>query len=465
VSELPPLVVELYAALPAAPRFWLVGGAVRDLVLRRRIHDYDFVVAGDGVALGRAVAQHLHADFYPLDAERGVGRVLLTRDDERLTLDFARLRGDSLEADLAARDFTINALALDPAAPEAVIDPTGGQADLRGKTIRACGPQSISADPVRTIRAVRLAVQLGFRLHPDTRAAVRAAAPALAAVTAERQRDEFLRCLGGGKPGAALRTLNALGLLATLLPELPTAGPAWDHTLHTVDRLTDILSVLNPVHDVDAASDLTLGLVSMRLGRHRTDLGPHLRTPLTDERPVRWLLVLAAVLRATTDPAAEHAAAVARDRLVALRLSTDEVRRVTAILGGVPAFAGLTADLPVSRRAIYRYFRALGPAGVDAVFLALADFLAAYVGPPPAVPWNEQLDVASALLRAYFETPEEAVNPPPLLTGDDLLEALHLRPGPKVGQLLDLVREAQAAGEVTDRAAALALARHHLGAA
>lgn len=460
MSELPPLVAELYAALPPAPRFWLVGGAVRDLVLRRRVHDYDFVVAGDGLALARAAAQHLRADFYPLDAERGVGRVLLTRDDERLTLDFARLRGDSLEADLAARDFTINALALDPAAPEGVIDPTGGQADLRGKTIRACGPQSINADPVRAIRAVRLAVQLGFRMDHATRAAVRAAAPGLAAVTAERQRDEFLRCLGGGKPAAALRTLNALGLLATLLPELPLTGAAWEHTLNTVDRLTDILSVLNPVHDVDAASDLTLGLVSMRLGRHRTDLGPHLRTPLTDERPVRWLLVLAAVLRATGDPAT-----VAQARLVALRLSTDEVRRVGAIIGGAPEVARLAANLPVGRREVYRFFRAHGPAGVEAIFLALADFLAAHVGPPPAVAWNEQLDAAAALLRAYFETPEEAVNPPPLLTGDDLLLELHLRPGPKVGRLLDLVREAQAAGEVADRATALALARQQLGAA
>ena len=455
--ELPPLVAELYAALPPAPRFWLVGGAVRDLVLRRRVHDYDFVVAGDGVALARTAAQHLHAAFYPLDAERGVGRVLLTRDDERLTLDFARMRGDSrgdsLEADLAARDFTVNALAIDPADTERVIDPTNGQADLRAKVIRACGPQALSDDPVRTIRAVRLAIQLGFRLEHGTRAAVRAAAPALAQVTAERQRDEFLRCLGGNKPAAALRTLAALGLLNTLLPELPAAGPIWDHTLMTVDRLTNMLSVLNPVHDVDAASDLTLGLVSLRLGRHRTDLGPHLQTPLTDERPVRWLLVLAAVLRGTASP---------RDRLAAMRLSTDEIRRVTSIIGGAPDLERLAEDLPVSRRAIYRYFRAHGPAGVESVFVALADFLAGYDGPPPAEAWNKQLDAASALLRAYFETPEAAVNPLPLLTGDDLMAELDLRPGPKVGALLEAVREAQAAGEVADRDAALAHARQHL---
>jgi len=299
-------------------------------------------------------------------------------------------------------------------------------------------------------------VHLGFRLEPGTRAAVRAAAPALASVTAERQRDEFLRCLGGGKPAAALRTLAALGLLAALAPELSGLGADWDHTLNTVSRLSDILSVLNPVHDVDAASDLTLGLVSLRLGRHRADLGPHLQTPLTDERPVRWLLVLAALLHAIGDPA------LTRPRLVALRLSTDEIRRVTTILAGQADLAALATSLPVTRRAIYRYFKAHGAAGVEIVFLALADFLAGYVGPPPPVAWNERLDAASALLRAYFENPEEAVNPPPLLTGDDLMAELNLRPGPRVGALLEAVREAQAGGDVSDRAAALALAREQL---
>ncbi|MCC7358352.1 MAG: CCA tRNA nucleotidyltransferase [Anaerolineales bacterium] len=452
MSELPGLVAELRAALSSAPPYWLVGGAVRDRLLGRRLHDFDFVTVGDGVALARAAAQQLGADFYPLDAERGVGRVLLTRGAERLKLDFARMRGDELAADLAARDFTINAMALDPAAPEALIDPTGGQADLRAKVIRQCGPRSLSDDPVRTIRAVRLAMQLGFRLDPATRAAVRAAAPALPGVAAERRRDEFLRCLGGPNPAGALRNLAVLGLLAGLAPELATNGPGWEHTLASVERLSDLLGALAPVHDLEAASDLTLGLVSVRLGRHRAALGRHLQAPLSDERPAHWLMVLAATL-ATLD------AATARARLTTLRLSTDEVRHVGMLLDGLPALARLAGELPVTNRAIYRYYRAHGAAGVEAALLGLADFLAGFVGAPPTEAWNEWLEAAAALLRAYFETPEEAVNPPALVNGDDLLGELGLKPGPRVGALLEAVREAQAAGEVSDRAGALVLAR------
>jgi hypothetical protein len=234
---------------------------------------------------------------------------------------------------------------------------------------------------------------------------------------------------------------------------VPASGPAWEHTLATLERLTDLLSVLAPVHDVDAASDLTLALVSVRLGRHRAALGLHLGTPLADERPVRWLLMLAAALSSVAD------AETVRARLMALRLSSEEVRRV---LNSLMARTAFPSDPTLSRRAIYRYFAAHGAAGVEGVFLALAGFLAGFVGAPPADPWNERLDVAAALLRAYFETPAEAVSPPALLTGDELMAALELRPGPQVGALLEAIREAQAAGEVADRAAALDLARARL---
>ena len=98
--------------------------------------------------------------------------------------------------------------------------------------------------------------------------------------------------------------------------------------------------------------------------------------------------------------------------------------------------------------------------------LALADFLGTYAdSPPPVEAWNRLLDVCAELLRAYFEQPAETVAPPTLLTGDDLQAAFGLKPGPQIGRLLDALREAQAAGEVTDRSGALALVRQQLGLA
>jgi putative nucleotidyltransferase with HDIG domain len=485
----PSLVAELRNLLPAPEKTWLVGGAVRDALLNRRLRDLDFAVDGDALALARAAANALSAPFYPLDAERDVGRVIVARDDERFTLDFARLRAPDLLADLAARDFTINAMAVSMAEPENLIDPLNGEADLRAKIIRACASHAIADDPIRGIRAIRLAAQLDFRLDPQTRADVRAQASALAQTTPERRRDEFIRCLGGPRPAAALRALELLGLLEHLAPEvLPLKGlaqspphelEAWEHTLITVARLDEVLNVLGPVHDVDAASDLTHGLISLRLGRFRRPLAEHLSQALSGDRPARWLLMLAALLHdagkaqtRTVEPDGRirflnHEAVgaeLAGGRLTRLRFSADEVRRVSAVIAHHMRARHLSkAQASPSRRAVYRFFRDAGEAGVDIVLLSLADFLAkSSSGPPPQEEWAKHVGVCAELLGAYFERPHESVSPPSLITGHDLIAEFNLEAGPQIGELLETVREAQAAGEIADRAGALEFVRQRL---
>jgi len=149
-----------------------------------------------------------------------------------------------------------------------------------------------------------------------------------------------------------------------------------------------------------------------------------------------------------------------------LRLSQEEGRRAAAILAGAAACEALAEDArsdgPLSRRAIYHYFQEAGAAGIEGVLLALASYLGKFAGPAPAEAWNQRLDAAATLMHAYFETPEEAVRPVPLVTGDDVMHALGVPAGPVLGQLLKAVYEAQAAGEVADRAAAMAFLRRAL---
>ncbi|MEK6574842.1 MAG: hypothetical protein AABZ58_11105, partial [Chloroflexota bacterium] len=262
-------------ALPDPSRVWLVGGSVRDALLNRPVHDLDFAVAGDGLAIARTVASKLGAAFFPLDESRGTGRVVAIEDDQRFFLDFASLRGDDLNADLAARDFTVNAIAVSLGGQ--LFDPMGGQADLKAKVLRTCSPASINDDPVRALRAVRLAAQLGFRIERGTREAAREAASRIASVSAERVRDEFMKMLEEQKPAASLRALDALGLLGRVVPETsalkgvtqsaPHVFDVWQHTLAVVNHLEGVLSVLGRVHDVDAASEYALGYAAARVGR------------------------------------------------------------------------------------------------------------------------------------------------------------------------------------------------------
>lgn len=483
--ELPQAVEAVRRALPAEARVWVVGGAVRDAVLNRRIRDVDFAVQGEAMKMARAVGNALEGAYYPLDPDRDVGRVLLKSEAGDLTLDFARLRGPDLEADLAVRDFTVNAMAVALNDVETLIDPLGGLADVRAKLIRACSPSAIIDDPVRGVRAIRLAAQLDFRIDKNTRLLVRANASALANVSAERVRDEFVRCVNGPRPGAALRALDLLGLLNPILPELaalkgvtqspPHTLDVWEHTLAVVTRLDEVLRLLGPVHDVDAASDLILGLISVQLGRYRHVLTDHLQTWLTPERNVRAALMLAALWHDAGKPATRAvdadgrirflthetvSADLAEARLTELRLSGEELKRIRAIIANHMRPRQLSAQKTMSPRALYRFFRDTGAAGVDIILLSLADFLGKYGGePPPQDAWAHHLAVCAQLLEAYFEKRAERVSPPTLITGHDLINELGLAPGPRLGQLLEALREAQAIGEVLDRAGALEFAR------
>ncbi len=208
-------------AIPPGVSVHLVGGGVRDIILNRPLHDIDFVLVGDVLGLARKVANHLGAVYFTLDESRHTGRVLWTQaDGSRLVLDFAAQRGPDLESDLRARDFTINAMAMPLEGEMRLLDPLGGAQDLRKNLLRPCSPDSLNADPVRILRAVRHAVALNLHMSPETRLQIRSAIDQLPRVSSERVRDELMRMMEGPRPESAMRSLDELGILPFVLPEL-----------------------------------------------------------------------------------------------------------------------------------------------------------------------------------------------------------------------------------------------------
>lgn len=479
-------------ALPPRLTVYLVGGAVRDALMQRENHDMDFALAGDVLATGRRVANALGAAYYPLDEERDTARLILELPGgDRQVLDFAALRGPDLESDLRARDFTINALALDIHQPTTLIDPLGGAADLREKVLRACSPSAFQDDPLRILRGVRQASAFGFHIEPATRQAMRQAVELLPRVSMERKRDELFRILDGPQPAATLRALDMLGALEPVLPEmmalkgvaqsLPHVNDVWNHTLDVVQRLGGVLRALSAEYDPETAANWALGMVSVRLGRFRQQIGGHLASPLNPERSHRSLLYLAALYHDISKPETvnveesgrirffeheDYGARRAGERARRLRLSNDEIERVkTIVKNHMRPFLLAQTGEPPTRRAIYRFFRAAGPAGVDVCLLSLADALGTYGPTLPQDAWVRLLDVVRLMLEAWWERPEEAVSPPAVLNGNDLMETFGLPPGRHLGELLEAVREAQATGEISDREAALAFVRERLDAA
>jgi tRNA nucleotidyltransferase/poly(A) polymerase len=486
-----PLIDRVRDILPDQ-EIYLVGGAVRDMLLNRLSHDLDFALPSNGVALARRVANALKADFMVLDNERDTGRVIVTEaDGTRTFLDFATYRGKSLDEDLRVRDFTMNAIAFD-LRTHTLIDPLNGASDLRAKVIRACSSASFSDDPVRILRAVRQAAAFEFKIELETRKAMKQAASLLPRVSPERQRDELFKMLEGPRPDASMLALEMLGILPYLLPELPALKgvqqspphiyDVWEHTLSVLGHLENILAALAPGYNADDTNDLFTGLLTLRIGRFREQFAKHFSESLNTDRSVRAALFFTALYHDVQKPATKsiddslrirffdhdiRGAEVVAERGRALNLSNDEVERVRKTVQHHMRFHFFTNRLEgdqqePSRKAIYRFFRDAGKAGVDLVLLGLADLRGTQGSTLKQETWSAALDVARILLENYWEKPHETVAPPRLLDGNELMSELGMGPGRIVGQLLEAIREGQATGKVENREQALDLARQHL---
>jgi poly(A) polymerase len=487
MTSLPPLVERVRDALPAT-EIYLVGGAVRDLMLNRPVVDFDFVLAAKAIASARKVANALDADFYLLDESRDAARVLVTEGERKIKLDFISFQGAELNADLVARDLTINAMALSLAEPDRLVDPTGGAADLRTRTVRSASPSSFASDPVRILRAVRMAVSFGFSFEKQTLALMRASIPGLAQVSPERMRGEIFRLLELPKLPTALRILDQIGALSAVLPELaalkgvtqspPHIYDVFEHTLRVVEKLWLAISVLGKSYSTEGASEFSSGIIVLRLGRYRSQLSDLLPSEIVPERTRLSLLMFAALFHDTGKPAthsvdpdgrirffAHEDASVdlVKARALALHLSNAEIDYLQAVVRhhGRPYALTLTGELP-SRRAIHRFFSDTGAEGVDICLLSLADFMGKFGPEIPEAEFKAHLETLRTLLEAYYEKPQEAVSPPALVNGDDLISQLGIQPGPKLDEMLAAIREAQAAGEVNTADEAFSFARRFL---
>lgn len=471
-------------ALPNGIRGYLVGGAVRDALLLRTIHDFDFVLSGDVFKIARKVANKIGGAYYVLDDLRGAARVVAPNaTGGRKILDFIIFQGPDLESDLKNRDFTINAMAVDLYNPQQLLDPLNGASDLLNKILRVCSKSAIENDPIRILRAVRLAAGFKLRIHSDTRALMGDCIQLLVDISPERLRDELFRILEGPKPHASLRALDYLGAISYILPEintlrdvsqsLPHIKDAWDHTIDTLKNLEHLLDQMSPVDDREVDSNLMTGLYKTQLGMFRQQILDHLQNDILEDRSSRALIFLAALYHDVGKPQTrcladdgrirfihheEKGSAIAAHRGVALRLSNKEIERLKVTIRNHmrPTLLARAEGTP-SARTIYRYFRDTHTAGIDICLISLADLLATYGNTLPQERWSRQLDIVAHLMDAWWNRPEIKINPPTLLNGYDLINEFGIKPGPKIGELLEMIREAQVMGEIFTQEDALGL--------
>jgi putative nucleotidyltransferase with HDIG domain len=447
-----------------ADRAWLVGGALRDRLLGRPTADYDVVVDGEPEPPARALARRAGGHAFELSEGFGAWRVVSRQ--QHWQVDLLPLVDETIEADLAKRDLTINALAQQLTLEEPV-DPFGGLADLRAGRLRMVSEAAFASDPLRTLRLARLACELGFEIERRTAVVAARSAPELRTVAPERIFTELKRIVTAERALAGLELMDALGITIVVLPELARLHGVEQSRFHHLDVHEHTRAVLAETIALERDPEPVLG-------PHAEAVRELLSRPLANELTRGEALRFAALFHDVAKPQTravtaegrvtffghdESGAEIARAGLSRLRASERLAEYVAALTRHHLRLGFLVHEMPLSRRAIYRYLRACAPLQVDVTLLSVADRLATRgAGSEAAI--AKHLELARQLLGeglAWLEHP-----PRPPVRGDKLARALQLEPGPELGRLLAELEEASFAGEIHSHDEAIERARQLL---
>lgn len=425
---------------------WLVGGSVRDRELGRFSPDVDVAVMDDAAAVAKEVAAALGSPWFALSDRHPAYRVLGPEG----YVDVAAVRGGGIMADLALRDFTVNAMAV-PLAAAGLLDPFGGLAHLREGRLVAVSATVFADDSLRLMRAPRFCHVLGLRLDEALVESIRAQAAAVAGAAGERVATEMALTLASGRAAEAVRLWHDLGLLTAVLPEFPVQE-RFEPALSLLERLDDFLE--SPAVWFPGAA----GMLEERLAM---DVDGATSRPVA----LRWAGLMHTLPGAAVETAARRlrlsSAMISLLTVAARQLSTWEAG------AGAPGLGRPAAPQPVpgSNRADVLFLWDTAPWEPEVTALmAVAAAAAATAGDGVSLAGRESLadadEVATArrLMDLWADRTREGVPRPPL-NGEDLMRELGLPSGPLLGKALREARLAWEAGEATTAAEFLAAAR------
>ena len=459
---------------------YLVGGFVRDWLLGREVADVDIAVSGNALDMAQEVAEAIEGKFVLLDEVNMVARVVAVEAKQTWHLDICSF-SDSIESDLARRDFTIDAMAMElkglVSDSSQVITPFSGESDLKAGLVRAVSQRIFDEDAARLLRAVRLAAELGFKIEPKTESLIRQNCQLIRLVPGERLREELLRLLALSDFAGLVRYMDRLALLTEIVPELAEMREVeqpkehfWDVFNHSVETVATVEFLLRESGWIYGKGDL------LTVTPWSQEMRQHFDEEVSSGSNRRQLLKLGGLLHDIAKPVTKavdetgrmrflghpkQGAAMAVAILNRLRFSNREISLVENLVYSHLRPAQMSNSGFPTSRAIYRYFRDTGSDGIDILLLALADYLATHGPRLDIEEWEQHNRLINYILIEHSRQQAKAL-PSKLVDGHDLMSVFGLGPGHLVGELLTLVHEAQAADEVGTREEAIALVRKEL---
>ncbi len=444
--------------LPRKPGIYLVGGTVRDWMIGRPTADYDLAVAGDPAGVAKSIA-----------AAAGRRVVVMGRPGQCVyrivagteTYDLSAIQGKDITDDLLRRDFTINAMGLHVKTGE-IIDPACGRKDLAERLVRMVAPGAFDADPLRLLRAFRMAAVLEFSVEHQTLAAIARRPQKIAGVAGERIREEWLKLLETPDATDLLWQMHQSGLLEALIPELGDLRGCTQNRHHRADAFEHAMQVCQGLEQM-----LRENAPALSPDRENRDL------PADPEN--LSLIKHAALIHDIGKPrcktADEHGgihfyghetegAEMAREINRRMRFSNADSEYVVFLVKNHlrPLFLYLLHQQAKLRpETVSRFFMKTAPWTPDLLLLAAADMAGKKESDGSGF-----TEFARMLLSEYANEHLPAARRPPLITGRDLIAEFGLTPSPRFARILRQVEEKRLAGNLENREQALAFVKKNL---
>ena len=448
-------------------KLYLVGGILRDFILKREKEnpDFDFAIKSGAINFGRRLSKELKCGFVVLDKEHGSCRLVKKYGSLIYTFDFTDFRGKELEDDLLHRDFTVNAIALnleealkDADFSKALVDPYTGRNDIKKKIIRVVDNGAFVEDPLRILRAFSFSAILNYNIDKNTLKLAKLNRDKLVSVSGERIRDELFKILATDKAHDYFIALDKLKILDIIFPEIKKMrrigqGPyhhldVWQHTLETIKQLE---LIFKGVKNEEILEYLHAEICSQRKRKALLKFGAFLHDfgkPKTLRREKGRI-----TFHGHERVGLNIGEAIAKR----LKLSNDEIYSLhKMILWHLrPGYLADT-DSPTPR-AKFRYFRDAGTEALSILLLSLADQRSTK-GPLTTFNAREKHEkVVAKLIKEYLKKGKEKVQPR-FLNGNEIMKEFKLEPSPLIGKILSEIEELQAIGKIKNKKEALSAA-------
>jgi tRNA nucleotidyltransferase (CCA-adding enzyme) len=405
---------------------YLVGGCVRDLVLKREPKDWDVTTSARPEEIQKIFPESVYENEFGTvgvktgseEGELKVVEVTTFRIEGKYTdkrhpdqVDFAR----TIEEDLNRRDFTVNALAFDLGKKGEIVDFFDGIGDLKKKLVRAVGDphRRFEEDALRLVRAVRFATELGFEIEKETADAIRDKAGLLEVIAKERIRDEFTKIIMASRAADGVVMLEDLGLLKFIMPELREGIGCGQNKHHIYTVFDHLLRSLNYAAEKNYSFVVRLAALLHDVGKPKTKAGDGINSTFYNHEAVGARMTLKILDR--------------------LRFSKEVVEKVTHLVRFHFFYYNVGE---VTEAGVRRFLRRVGPENVgDLIKVREADRIGS--GTPKAVPYKLR-----HLLFMIDKVKKDPIHPKMLkLNGEDVMKILKIEPGRKIGQILAILLE------------------------